>query len=101
MGRVRRLSLPASLGLALYWAIFGGEYSYFELRGARQEKTEVEAQLARLRWENDSLRAWADSLQNDSATIERFARERLGLIRDGEILYRSAEAPDTVGDTLP
>jgi cell division protein FtsB len=101
MGRVRRLLLPAILGLALYWAIFGGEYSYFELRKARQEKDEVEAELVSLRRENDSLRAWADSLQNDSATIERFARERFGLIRDGEILYRSAEAADTVGDTLP
>jgi len=46
---------------------------------------EVEARI-------DSLRAWADSLENDPATIERVAREDFGMIRDGETLYRFVEA---------
>jgi cell division protein FtsB len=32
---------------------------------------------------------------NDSATIERIARERFGMIRSGEKLYRFAPAPDS------
>jgi hypothetical protein len=41
------------------------------------------------------LEARRDSLMNDSATIERIARERFGMIRNGERLYRFANAPDS------
>jgi cell division protein FtsB len=101
MGRVKRILLPLLLGLAVYYALFGGEYSLLELHEARQEVAAKEEELTRLRKEIDSLRAWTDSLLNDSATLERLARERFGMIREGEVLYRMAEPRDTVGDTLP
>jgi cell division protein FtsB len=101
MGRVRRVILPALLGLAAYYALFGGEYSLLELRKAREEIREQESQLTLLRAQVDSLRARADSLENDSATLERIARERFGMIREGEILYRLAEPADSASDTLP
>ena len=41
------------------------------------------------------LKARQDSLTSDSATIERLARERFGMIRNGERLYRFASEPDT------
>jgi cell division protein FtsB len=47
--------------------------------------------LAEVRAEVERLRARADSLENDSATIERIARERWGMIRPGERLYRFAD----------
>ena len=100
MGKVSRLLLPALLGLAIYYALFGGEYSLLELRNARNEIAIQEQELMDLRRSLDSLRAWVDSLQNDSATLERLARERFGMIRDGEILYRLTEPRDSVGDTL-
>jgi cell division protein FtsB len=100
--RLRRLVLPALLGLAAYYAVFGGEYSWLELRRARADREVQAAELARLRVRIDSLRAWADSLEGDSATLERLARERFGMIRPGEVLYRivpPAESLD-VADTL-
>ena len=100
MGRIKKLLLPLLLGLAVYYAVFGGEYSLLELRNARNEMARQERELTRLRREVDSLRAWVDSLQNDSATLERLARERFGMIRDGEVLYRLAEPQDTVADTI-
>ena len=101
MGKVRRLILPALLGLAVYYAIFGGEYSLWELHQAREEIDIQQSELAVLQHEIDSHRAWADSLQNDSATIERLAREQYGMIREDEILYRFSEPPDSVADTIP
>ena len=98
--KVRKLLFPILLGLAVYYAVFGGEYSLLELQRVRQEMAAQGLELARLRGEVDSLRAWADSLQNDSATLERVARERFGMIRDGEILYRLAEPQDTAADTI-
>jgi len=93
--KVKRLVLPGLLGLAVYYASFGGEYSYFELRAARVAARREAAELAERRRQLDSLRAWADSLDVDSATLERLARERFGMLRDGEVLYRFAESDDS------
>jgi len=88
---VKRLILPALIGLAVYFALFGGEYSVFEVRRIRAENLQLEQRLTELEWANDSLRTWAEALETDSATIERLARERYGMIRAGEVLYRIAE----------
>ncbi|NIP83461.1 MAG: septum formation initiator family protein [Gemmatimonadetes bacterium] len=89
----RRLVFPLLLGLAAYYALFGGEYSVFEVRHARAERTQAEAQLAELRQEIEALRARADSLESDPAAMERIAREKFGMIREGEILYRLVPEP--------
>jgi len=93
--KAKRLALPGLLGLAAYYALFGGEYSYFELRAARAAAREEAAQLVERRRQIDSLRAWADSLEVDSATLERLARERFGMLREGEVLYRFTESEDS------
>jgi len=73
---------------ALYFALFGGDYSYFELQRVRREQAAEQLRLEQSRAEVEALRAREDSLLHDSATIERIARERYGLIREGERLYR-------------
>ena len=85
---MKRLILPVLIGLSVYFALFGGEYSVFEVGRVRAEKVELEQRLVELEQANDCLRAWADALETDSATIERLARERYGMIRPGEVLYR-------------
>lgn len=94
MGRLARLVLPVLLGLAVYYALFGGEYDLFEAREAKERLRREAAELARVRGRNDSLAARADSLETDPATLERLARERFGMIREGEVLYRFADPPD-------
>ncbi len=95
---VKRLILPALIALAVYFALFGGEYSVFEVRRRRIENLELEQRLTELERANDSLRTWAEALETDSATIERLARERYGMIRAGEVLYRITEPADSVQD---
>ena len=82
--------------LAVYFAVFGGEYSWFELRNARAAVAQEELELTELHRQIDSLRAWADSLQIDPVTLERIAREQFGLVRPGEVLYRFTEPSDAV-----
>ena len=98
---LKRLVIPAVIGLALYFALFGGEYSLLELRAIRAGAREDAAELDDLKSRIDSLSAWADSLESDSAALERFARERYGMIRDGEVLYRFADPDSTVADSVP
>jgi cell division protein FtsB len=93
---VKRLILPALVGLSVYFALFGGEYSVFEVRRVRADRIELEERLSALEQTNECLRAWAEALQSDSATIERLARERYGMIRTGEILYRITDPADSV-----
>ena len=97
---MKRLILPALIGLSVYFALFGGEYSVFEVRRVRAENLELEQRLTELKWANDSLSTRAEALDTDSATIERLARERYGMIRDGEVLYRIAEPADAEADAV-
>jgi cell division protein FtsB len=96
---LKRLLLPALIGLSVYFALFGGEYSVFEVRRVRGENLELEQRLIESERANDSLRTRAEALDTDSATIEQLAREEHGMIREGEVLYRFAPAPiDAVTD---
>jgi cell division protein FtsB len=98
VGRLKRLILPALLLLAAYYAVFGGEHSIFEVRRTRALLVEQAAELERLRAVVDSLRLRADSLENDPVVLERLARERFGMVQDGEILYRFVE--EEAGDDV-
>jgi cell division protein FtsB len=96
MSRLKKTILPAILLLAVYYAVFSGEYSWFALRDVRIELEKVEDELVRKRQQIDSLLALADSVESDPSMLERIARERFGMIRDGETLYRFAEPPNSV-----
>ena len=89
-GTLARLAL---LALAAYYALWGGEYSAFDLRRLQRERADERARLAVLRHEVDSLRLVARRLESDPAALERIARERFGMIREGELLYRFVPAP--------
>jgi cell division protein FtsB len=84
----RRLFAGGILALAGYYALWGGEYSAFHLRRLDREQAAAAAHLVTVRAEADSLRALAGRLEADDAEIERVARERFGMIREGELLYR-------------
>ena len=97
---LKRTIVPALVGIALYFALFGGEYSLLEQRAIRASAREDVTRLDDLKGRIDSLSAWADSLESDSSALERLARERYGMIRDGEVLYRFANPDSTVADSV-
>jgi cell division protein FtsB len=100
--RIRVLVGVALLAGAAYFAIFGGDYDAFDLRRVRHERALEEQRAAQVQADVAELRARRDSLATDSATIERLARERYGLIRDGERLYRFADsAADSLSRAAP
>lgn len=98
---LKRLVVPGLLVMAAYYAVFGGEYSVFELREARADVVEEQTRLKQARLEIDSLRAELDKLEHDPATIERIAREDYGMVRAGEALYRFAHADETAEREAP
>ena len=86
--RMLDFAIVGMLLLAAYFAIFGGEYSIFEIRKLENIEKASSAELALTQAEIDSLLALANQIESDPVAIERLAREEYGMIRDGEILYR-------------
>jgi cell division protein FtsB len=82
---------------AAYFAVFGGEYSLIEVQRIKRELNLEQERLEQAKAELVSLKARVDSLQNDSATIVRIARERWGMIIPGERLYRFEESDTVAG----
>ena len=80
------------LGSAAYYALFGGDYGYFEVKRLENERTAEEARVKALHAEVAQLLSRADSLEKDSGTLERVAREKYGLIKSGEKLYRFVDS---------
>jgi len=72
----------------LAFGLFGGEYRAIDSWKLKRQVREERQALEQLRLEIDSLRAYAESLETNRETQERVARERFGMIRDGEIVYR-------------
>jgi cell division protein FtsB len=87
----RNILRPLLFVAAAYYALWGGEYSAFDLQRLKQKQTDTATRLVTARAEVDSLRAVAGRLDSDAPTIERVARERFGMIKDGEVLYRFVE----------
>ncbi|MGH7508729.1 MAG: FtsB family cell division protein [Gemmatimonadales bacterium] len=76
------------LAFALYFALQGGEYGTLDLLQLRREEREEQANVARLERLVDSLTKAARAIEGDPRVQERVARERFGMIRKGEFLYR-------------
>jgi cell division protein FtsB len=83
-----RWAALAALAFALYFGIEGGEYGTFDVLALRRQEAAERAQVTRLRQLVDSLTREADAIEHDPRTQERVARERFGMIRKGELLYR-------------
>ena len=83
-----RWAALAALAFLLYFGIQGGEYATTDLFALRRQEASEQAQVQRLRVVVDSLQKAAVAIEHDLRTQERVARERFGMIRRGELLYR-------------
>jgi cell division protein FtsB len=72
-----------------------GDKGLVERMRARRQYAEQAAALAAIRHENAVMRDKIVRLKNDPSTIESLAREEMGLIRPGELLFilRDAARP--------
>ena len=83
-----RWAAIVGLACALYFALQGGEYGTLDLLQLRREEREERDKVARLKMVVDSLTKAATAIERDPRVQERVARERFGMIKKGEFLYR-------------
>ncbi len=79
--------------VAAGFGIWGVAYSFFGAGGmvgvyrARADVERLQQEIAAAEHDNDALRARIRLLRDEPLTIEREARERLGLVKPGEKVY--------------
>jgi cell division protein FtsB len=83
-----RWAAIAGLVFALYFALQGGEYGTLDLLQLRREEAEERAAVERLHRTVDSLSRVATAVEKNPRMQERVAREKFGMLRKGEFLYR-------------
>lgn len=64
-----------------------GEKGLMQSMNARRQYQQLQASLEELRRENAALREEMRRLNEDPATLESLARQDLGLIRPGEVVF--------------
>lgn len=75
-----------------------GEQGLLVLRAARLEHLRLTASATSLRSENDRLRVEASRLREDPYAIEEVARQELGLVGPGELVFLLNELPSIRSD---
>lgn len=82
-----RIAVALGLAAVLVYVFVFGRHGYLRRRQLERENAQLESELTRLRAENAELRREITSM-DDPAVIEKLAREQLGLVKDGDTVYR-------------
>ena len=77
-----------------WFAVEGGEYGTIDLIRQQRQKSHLTRQIDSLREAVDSLARYRNSVLVDPRVQERIAREKFGMVRGSELLYRFAD-PDS------
>ena len=85
--RTSGLYVLAGLSLCIVFFTCFGERGLKEVFALQKELEEIMAVNRGLEQENESLAKYINLLKHDKALIEKIAREELGLVADGEIVY--------------
>ena len=90
-----RLFLLLLLFVAIY-IIIGGEAGVISIRASQKEKKNLELEIKGLNRQYEQLEKEKGLLEGDLGYMEKIARERLGMIKENEILFRFVKE-----DSLP
>ena len=94
-GAYLRKNARQVLGLALFALLVHdvfGPHGFIAMRRTQKEIDQIREQIVKLNDENKSLSEQVTSLKSDPKSIERIAREEMGLARPGEMIFK---IPDT------
>jgi cell division protein FtsB len=84
----RRRLIAAGVALFLLWGLFGGQQGLFALVSSQREKGQLRAEIDQLSKDNAALQGQLSDVSRHPELYEKVAREKLMLMRPGEVLYR-------------
>ena len=68
--------------------------SYLKLNELRDKNIRYEQEIIDLKRQNKELAEEYRKLENDPVYLEKVAREKMGLVRDGEVIYKMVPAEE-------
>ena len=71
----------------ILFAFFGGR-ALMQIHQLKEERTRIQGSNARLQEENRKLTEKISRLRNNKDEVEKVAREELGLVKKGEVVYQ-------------
>jgi cell division protein FtsB len=74
-----------------------GTHGFIAMRRTQKEIEQIREQIGKMNDENKSLAEEVNSLKTDPKSIERIAREEMGLARPGEMIFKLPD-PAKSGD---
>lgn len=88
----KKVILFILLAMAAYIAIFLPKYS--ELQKLRESNDDIKQRIRLLEQNNDILKEEIKRLKDDPFYLEKKAREKLGIIKKGEYIYKEKETEE-------
>jgi cell division protein FtsL len=79
--------------LMFAYAVFGSR-GVLRIFQAQKQKQELQQQLAELQQQQQQLRVEIERLQKDKSYWEQLARTKLGMVREGELIYHLPDHDD-------
>ena len=92
------------LGLALLALLVHdvfGPHGFIAMRRTQKEIEQIREQIGKMNDENKSLTEQVNSLKTDPRSIERIAREEMGLARPGEYIFKIPSKSDDASSSTP
>ncbi len=83
-----KLFILTLFGCLLLAVLIGGDYNVVSIWGLYRQKENLAHEVDSLRVENQLLADQIKRLEEDPRAIERVARERFGMARNAESVYR-------------
>jgi len=71
----------------VFFTLFGGR-GLLQIYHLKEERDRIHLSNARLRDENEKLLQQVQRLRHNKEEVEKIAREELGLVKKGEIIYQ-------------
>jgi cell division protein FtsB len=97
-GAYLRQNARQILGVALFALLVHdvfGPHGFIAMRRTQMEIEQIRQQIGRVNNENKALTDQVNSLKTDPKSIERIAREEMGLARPGELIFKIPDAGKT------
>ena len=94
-GAYLRQNARQILGLALFALLVHdvfGPHGFIAMRRTQKEIEQIREQIGKVNDENKTLADRVISLKSDPKSIERIAREEMGLARPGEMIFKLPDA---------
>jgi cell division protein FtsB len=86
--RNKRLMLLLAGGLLLSGYVLFGSRGVVQRIRLKNQKAELQTMIQQAESDNRRLQAESKALDGDKKTIEKVAREKYGMVRDGETVYK-------------